>query len=140
MDRRYFTIGEANQMIPDLEQSFGRMLQLHAQIRGAHQRLADSGFAPADEDFELAPVGAPSGVKSDLATLRTLIDGLRQDVLDLSQRGCVVKSIDTGLVDWYAKLDGRDVFLCWRLGEKEVGFWHEIDAGFNGRRPISELD
>ena len=72
-----------------------------------------------------------------LATLRTLYDATREAVDDLAGAGCVVKHIEQGLVDWYALRDGEEVYLCWKLGEKEVEFWHELHTGFAGRRPIS---
>jgi hypothetical protein len=43
-----------------------------------------------------------------------------------------------GLCDFYSVMDGREVFLCWRLGEPEVSYWHELDAGFAGRQPLAE--
>lgn len=139
MDKRYFSVAEANRMIPALEVAFGRMLQINAQIRSVYRRLSDAGFAPSQEDFELAPAGAGQEVVNELATLRTLIDGLKDQIAALQRAGCVIKDIDRGLVDWYALQEGRDVFLCWELGEKEVRYWHEIDAGYAGRRPVSEL-
>lgn len=139
MSKRYFTVEEANRMIPRLEQVFGRMLQLHAQIREIHTRLAGTGFSPGSDEFDIAPAGAPPQVLSDLTSLRTLVDALKQDVLSLSESGCVVKGVDTGLVDWYARLRDRDVFLCWKLGEKSLGYWHEIEDGYAGRRPLSEF-
>jgi hypothetical protein len=47
--------------------------------------------------------------------------------------------VETGLVDWFARSADREVFLCWRFGEKEVAFFHDLEAGFAGRRPVSEL-
>jgi len=139
MDKRYFSIEEANAMIPDLELAFGRMLQLHAQIREVYQRLDASGFAPESDSFDLAPEGAPPDTLDDLASLRTLVDALRDDMQALHERGCLVKGVEQGLIDWYTRSAGRDVLLCWKLGEKEVGWWHEVEAGFAGRRPLSEL-
>lgn len=139
MEKQYFSVAEANRLIPVLETAFGRMLQMNAQIRDAYRRLADAGFAPSAEDFDLAPPGASQAVISELATLRTLIDALKDQILALRASGCIIKDIDRGLVDWYAQREGRDIFLCWQLGEKAVGFWHEIDAGYAGRRPLSEL-
>ena len=55
---------------------------------------------------------------------------------ELSSVGCVFKGFDDGLVDFYSKLDGRDVFLCWRLGESEIAHWHELDSGFAGRQSL----
>ena len=50
--------------------------------------------------------------------------------------GCHVKDLETGLIDFPATREGRTVFLCWRLGENQVRYWHEIDSGFAGRLPI----
>jgi len=139
-DKRYFSVEEANRMIPTLEAAFARMIQINTQIRSIYQRLAETGYAPSHEDFEVAPQGASREVMSDLASLRALIDALKDQIATLHGAGCVVKDIEQGLVDWYARAGGRDVFLCWKLGEKQVQYWHELEAGYPGRRPISELE
>jgi hypothetical protein len=138
-DRRYFSVDDANAMIAELELKFGRMLQLKAQVRAAYSRLDEAGYAPDSDEFGLVPDGASGDVVSDLATLKTLIDALKTDVGALHDAGCLVKDIDEGIVDWYAQRGDRDIFLCWKLGEKEVRHWHDVDAGFSGRRPLSEL-
>lgn len=137
--RKYFTVSQAVAMIGMLEERFGRMLQCQAQIRSTYEKLEASGHAPETDEFEIAPVGASATVVNELTTLRTLIDALKADVGALYQAGCIVKDIDQGLVDWYAKKGERDVFLCWKLGEKTVGFWHDVDAGVAGRRAIETL-
>jgi hypothetical protein len=138
--RRYFTPEEANGQIPMLEETFARLLQLNAHLKRVYRRLQESGFAPADEHFEIAPPGAPDSVIGDLSTLRTLFDATREAVEHLADAGCVLKNIEHGLVDWYALKDGREVFLCWKLGEKSVDHWHEVDVGFPGRQPLSRHD
>ena len=55
---------------------------------------------------------------------------------ELSQIGCIFKGFEQGLVDFYSKQDGRDVFLCWKHGEPAVEHWHELEGGFSGRRPV----
>jgi len=137
--RRYFTVAEANAMIAELERAFGRMLQMKAQVRNAYASLEGSGFAPAGDDFDPAPAGAGAAEINDLTTLKMLIDALKVEVKTLSDIGCQVKNMDEGIVDWFANTGDRDVLLCWKLGEKEIGYWHDPDAGFAGRRPISEL-
>lgn len=126
-------------MIPELERAFGRLVQLQAMIRSTYQRLETAGHAPEGADFRLDPPGAGPEVVDDLASLKTLLDAMNEQIHALAETGCVVKDIDSGLADWYAKENGRDIFLCWKLGEKEVAFWHEIDAGFSGRRSVVEL-
>lgn len=57
-------------------------------------------------------------------------------VAELAGLGCHFKGFGEGLVDWYSCYAGRSVFLCWRVGEEEIGWWHQLDAGFAGRQPI----
>jgi hypothetical protein len=137
--KRYFSVAQANAMIEALELTFGRMLQMKAQVRTVYAQLEELGFAPGGDDFDIGPDGASGAVINGLTTLKTLIDALKVEVNALNDAGCLRKDIDEGIVDWYASRGDRDVLLCWKLGEKEVGFWHDPDTGFAGRRPISEL-
>ncbi|MEE8369781.1 MAG: DUF2203 domain-containing protein, partial [Dehalococcoidia bacterium] len=52
--------------------------------------------------------------------------------------GCELKDIDQGLIDFRAALDGEEVYLCWKLGEPKIGWWHSLQAGFSGRQPLLE--
>ena len=126
-------------MIEALELTFGRMLQMKVQVRTVYAQLEEVGFAPGGDDFDIAPDGANAAVINGLTTLKTLIDALKVEVSALNDAGCLIKDMDEGIVDWYASRGDRDVLLCWKLGEKEVGFWHDPETGFGERRPISEL-
>lgn len=55
----------------------------------------------------------------------------------LEEAGIVVRRIKEGLIDFPSKREGKDVFLCWRLGEESVDFWHDLESGFGGRQPLS---
>ena len=138
MSKRYFTVEETNTFVPELEQTFQRIVQLHSQVRDAWTRLDAIGCAPESDNFDIDEDTPPEAL-DDLATLRTLFDALHTDIDRVHATGCTIKRLDIGLVDWYAERDGRDVYLCWKLGEKKIAYWHEIDAGFAGRRPISEF-
>ena len=61
---------------------------------------------------------------------------LKQMLENFQEIGCVVKDLDIGLVDFPALYHGKEVYLCWRLGETDIGFWHPVDDGFAGRRAI----
>ena len=64
-----------------------------------------------------------------------------KDALDRIQAtGCVVKDLDTGLLDFPAILKNEEVYLCWRLGEDRIRFYHRQDEGFSGRKPIDPED
>jgi hypothetical protein len=136
--RRYFTLEQANEMVPRLEAAFGRMMQMRAQLKRVYLELQHHGFAPDDDSFSVEVAGAPPAVISARARLKALVETMREEIEALLGAGCLVKDLDSGLVDWFARRDGRDVFLCWRYGESEVRFWHELEAGFAGRRPVSE--
>ena len=63
-------------------------------------------------------------------------DEVQELVAELHELGCFFKGFGEGLVDWYSYYAGRPVFLCWKLGEPEIAYWHQTDAGFSGRQPI----
>lgn len=129
---RHFTPDEANAALADVRPLVERMVEhrrahvdalarqeeLEARIRGN-----GGGIPPA----ELADAAAE--VEREARALAHVID-------ELAGRGVQVKDIDTGLVDFPALRHGETVLLCWRLGEDEVGYWHTLEAGFAGRRPL----
>ncbi len=138
--RRYFTLDQANRMIPELEAAFVRLVQLRVHMRGVYQRLERSGCAPDDEEFEIVVEDASSTDISERAQLKVLMATFRDQLDGIERTGCVVKGVEPALVDWWAHgADGQDIFLCWRIGEKSVDWWHDPESGFAGRRPIEEL-
>src|SRR3989338_10489179 len=131
MEKKYYTITEVNQMIPLLEQAFRRVLQMHVQVQLICQRLDAAGFLPEGEEIEIDPKDANPEIKDDLASVKLLIIEINNQLKLISDMGCVIKDIENGLVDWYAKdKEGKEIFLCWQLGEKKIGYWHEVEAGF----------
>ncbi|MFP4599603.1 MAG: DUF2203 domain-containing protein [Persicimonas sp.] len=139
MQKRYFTVEEANEMIPFLEAAFTRIVQMRRQISEVYELLEMADAAPESDDFKIAQPGAAASTVHNRGTLKALIEAVEEELDRVRASGCLVKGIDTGLVDWYTHRNGRDVFLCWRLGEQEVTHWHEVRAGVRGRRPIEEF-
>ncbi len=92
--------------------------------------------------YELLTGGARAdwGETRDLLAARDEVtrhaDRINRFLLELEMVGCVFKGFDAGLVDFYSLREDRVVFLCWKLGEERITHWHELDAGFAGRRPI----
>jgi hypothetical protein len=139
MPARYFTLDEANRHVPALEQTFARVMQIRAQLKTLYKRLEDKRFAPADEHFSVTIPGAPPDVIRDRASFKALVETLREEIESVHETGCVIKDVETGLVDWPAQREGREICLCWRYGEKAIAWWHDLESGFAGRRPVSEL-
>jgi hypothetical protein len=63
---------------------------------------------------------------------------LEEIVSKIQETGCVVKDLDEGLVDFPSLIEGEEVYLCWKLGEEHIDFWHGVDEGFSGRKPLDE--
>ncbi len=64
------------------------------------------------------------------------VRSMRDAIEELQEAGCELKDPDTGLIDFLSLRDGREVYLCWRLGEDRIRFWHDLDTGFAGRQPL----
>jgi len=72
---------------------------------------------------------------------RNRVEASLRDALDhIHSTGCIVKDLDVGLLDFPARIDNEDVYLCWRLGEDRIRFYHRQDEGFSGRKPIDPRD
>ena len=68
------------------------------------------------------------------------MDRLNDLMAELTDIGCQLKDIQAGLIDFPAEFEGRPILLCWKAGEESVGHWHEVDAGFSGRRPVPHAE
>ena len=130
MTVRHFTVEQANQTLPLVE-------RIVADILGDYDTWRDRMGR-----YELLSAGATgeSGESPEQIALRNEIDDaahrINGSMEELSQIGCIFKGFEQGLVDFYSKQDGREVFLCWKHGEPAVEHWHELDGGFSGRQPV----
>ena len=132
--RHFYTLDEANAMVPWLKQCFARILQLRAQLRGHYQSLEQLGYRPDDQRLTREE-GTPQ-VRLLHARWSGLLEALQAELLAITNEGIEVKDLDQGLCDFWAHLDGREVYLCWRLGEARIDFYHDPHTGFAGRRPL----
>ena len=127
---KYFTVAEAERTLPLVRRIVSDITTLYPQWRdliSRHELLsARSNPAWGESPEQLAVQREIESVAAKIADY--------QD--ELNRVGCVLKDPQIGLVDFCGKLDGRDIFWCWKLGEERIGHWHEIDAGFAGRRPL----
>ena len=131
---RYYTLAEANALLPSLTE----LLKL-LQMQGRQQSMVQGRVAQVDNTVKSN--GHHNPIEDAMVTqaARTLSEGLNEGIQQLVEWGIELKDLQTGLVDFPAMREGREVFLCWRLDEPEVGYWHEIETGFSGRLPVDEL-
>jgi hypothetical protein len=123
MSERRFTPAEADALLPELRERLAR-------IRDARERLIAS--ARVVRERVAADPGGVAGDPGHFEAARVL----REELARLAELGVVLRDPESGLVDFPGEVDGRPVWLCWRLGEERVAHYHELDAGFAGRRPL----
>ncbi len=133
---RVFTVREANRILPQVEQAIRSLRARAREIIGWQDRLGVLSLIGAEDSR--SPEHAELGVVQK--ELEDSVNGYNEHLEELQRIGCVVKDLNHGLVDFYGRSGDRLVFLCWRLGEKKIAFWHELQGGFSGRRPIKELE
>ncbi len=131
--KKYYTAAEANATLPLLRSILRDITELAVDLRERHQRLmslknAKSLDRTRQEEVDQIIIE----FERDQERMKAYEDELRKLQIDL-------KDYLTGLVDFPCWMDGREVLLCWRLGEPEVAHWHELDAGFAGRQKLPRL-
>ena len=129
---RYFTLQEAQGLVPWLQETFDAIEPLKEQLATAKPRVLEltvstqsNGGTETQDQLEQAH-----------QDLQDAEDGIDEHAYAIVERGMVLRSVERGLVDFPAMRDGRKVYLCWLKGEKEITHWHEVDAGFAGRQNL----
>ena len=121
---RKFTLEQANKTLPLVKRIVADIVKMHE--RASQNQLRVEKAKGADQ-------------QSAQRELDASVDRLQDLVDELSEVGCELKDYETGLIDFVGRHEGHDVYLCWKLGEEKITHWHELDAGFAGRKPVSQL-
>lgn len=131
--RKLFTVEQANAMLPLVKAIVADLSRLYTDLVDRQQRLAHLG---AGRERSAGDVYGDelAQIERDLEKDKRQ---LREYVSELNALGVECKDPAQGLIDFPSDMDGRVVYLCWRLGEPEVLFWHELEAGFSGRQSLT---
>ena len=130
-----FTVSEANATLPLVRAIITDLVALSKDVIDRRQRLSllSRGRIRSAKDQDL--------YQEELAQIDEELEKdsrqLQEYVEELRQIGVEPKSATEGLVDFPSMVDGRPAYLCWKLGEPEILYWHELDAGFRGRQPLT---
>ena len=128
---RTFTLDEANALLPRLRELLGEMQEKKGALARAREELGEMvQLASGNGHLLEAEVTA----KRLEATGPT--DRLNELLAELNGMGCELKGLDEGLIDFRAEREGHTVYLCWKLGEPEIAYWHGLDTGFASRQPL----
>ena len=122
---RYFTVEEARSAL-DLVRPMMEEIQSIRRDILAHQ----------PEVWPMIEKSAGNGGNLAASKLVRSFERLDELVHQLQDTGAILKDLNQGLIDFPAMREGHEVYLCWKYGESELAFWHEIDAGFSGRRSL----
>ena len=132
MVKKYFTVESAEKQLPAIKKSILKLKNLKKAVDAILSIRIDANEVGFDEFLE-------TNTKLN-KEYHKLSYEFYKELEKLEKTGCLLKDLDKGLVDFYYKLEGRDVFLCWKLDEDKIKAWHEIDAGFAGRQLIVDLE
>ena len=128
-----FTLAEAERLLTRVEPLLRSAIDLKSDLEQAQGELTEYRERVA----LMGGVKLDRGRVTAVQTRReTAISHLRAAIEQVQNLGCLIKDLDTGLVDFPTLLHGDEVCLCWRLGEPGIGFWHGVDEGFSGRKPV----
>ena len=134
--KKYFTVAEANAALPLVRAVVSDITQLAEELRDRHERL--SRVVPPERKM----IG--EAYREELEQVRADFERdqerMQEYVQELHKLGVELKDYFTGLVDFRCRMEDREVYLCWRLGEPEVAHWHELDAGFAGRKKLPKAE
>jgi len=141
----FYDIDRANALLPEVRETLLRLRDLRVEVVALRDRIVELN-APwmAAGVVASTPAGATrAGVEDETRLLRMRLQGsvdqMEAAVGQLDAWGIQLRQIETGLVDFPALVSGRPVWLCRRLGEESIGWWHEVSEGFDGRRRLEDL-
>ena len=120
----FYTRETANELLDEVRERLVRLRQAYAEIAGHRASMASAASGN----------GGDAGASRWLASSRTAADELSWFV----DRDIVVRDIEQGLIDFPGRREGREIYLCWRLGEDDIAHWHELTTGFQGRQKIED--
>lgn len=121
---RRFTVDQANKTLPLVKRVVADIVSTHRSYTESQSRAEKLNGKEQAE--------AQKSAESSLDRLQELVE-------ELTEIGCEIKDYQTGLIDFVARHEDRDIYLCWKLGEEKIGYWHELHTGFAGRQSISML-
>jgi len=141
---RFYGIDDANRQLTELQPILAALRDQRSELIRLRDEVLSAGELAADGERPAGRRGdRPARPAQDLTVARLrmqgLIDQMQAGVARLDDLDVVLRDIATGLIDFPALVNGRQVWLCWRLGEEEVGWWHELSTGVAGRRRITDL-
>jgi hypothetical protein len=132
---RLFTLPEAEELLPNMERLLRTAIESKKSAAENEEKM----------NAYLVRINLHGGVQLDINRVADIklgkaqsMERLKQALTEIENSGVLVKDLDVGLIDFPTLLDDTEVYLCWKLGEPHIGFWHNTSEGFAGRKSIDE--
>ena len=130
---KFFTLPDANRTLPLVKRIVADIMSVYPQWKDL---VAQYELIAAQARPEWGESPQQLDLKAQIDVMAAKINGF---LGELAQIGCEFKDFDKGLVDFHGRLEEREILWCWKFGEERITFWHELEAGFNGRQPLPEV-
>jgi len=135
MAEKYFKREEAEELLPVIEYHLEQARAQSAEMERLSEELSQAAARVMALGGSVPPLGKLAGIK---AQREQFLERVKQAVAHIQDTGCILKDLETGLIDFPSFLNGQEVYLCWKLGEEHVDWWHGIHEGFAGRKRLDE--
>lgn len=119
---RKFSLDEAEALLPEVKDRLARLREAHSELAGHQEKVMTSASGN----------GGESAPDSWLTSTREV----SRQLTWLADMSIVVRDVEQGLIDFPSDRDGKDIFLCWKMGEDKIAYWHDHESGFEGRQPL----
>ena len=129
---KVFTLEEANKLLPQLTQQIKTLQELRQVILSLEIEIDAIELVTEKDDS-----GASLALNAKVENYTKTVNRFYAVIDEIHAHGCFLKDLETGLVDFYSLRKGQVIYLCWKLGESKIGFWHEIGKGFSNRQPLN---
>jgi hypothetical protein len=141
----FYDIDRANDRLPELRETLLSLRALKSEVVALRDRIVELNAPVIATATAGTAVDGPTTAEAEAETQRLrmrmqgLVDQMIATVAQIDSWSIQLREIESGLVDFPALVAGRPVWLCWRLGEDEIGWWHEVSEGFASRRRLEDL-
>ena len=143
---RFYDLDDANARLPELREILGalrdqrgELIRLRDQVLERQEAVEAGAGRAAEASGESADGVSDDELRLIRLRMQGVIDQMQAGVARIDALGIALRDIESGLIDFPALVSGRQVCLCWRLGESDVEWWHELTSGFSGRQPLIDL-
>ena len=130
MGKIYFTVEEAEKLLPQVDKKIEKLMDLQEEIS-----IMDNFRVEYKDD----------SIENNILILElnknyhSKLSEFYKELEELARMGAIVKDLNNGIVDFYSKYEDKDILLCWKFEEKKIAFWHEANKGYDSRKPVTIL-